>query len=154
MRKTYSAKQKDIQPKWHLVDAEGQILGRLATEVAVLLRGKHKPTFTPHMDTGDFVIVVNAEKIQVTGKKVQDKLYRRHSGYPGGLKTQNLSDVAARHPERLIENAVRGMLPKGNLGRALLGKLKVVCGPEHPHEAQQPEPYSLKYSGGLKPAAS
>ena len=154
MRKTYSAKPKDIQPKWHLVDAEGQILGRLATEVATLLRGKHKPTFTPHMDTGDFVVVVNAEKIQVTGKKVQDKLYRRHSGYPGGLKTQNLTTVAARHPERIIEHAVRGMLPKGNLGRAILGKLKVVCGPEHPHEAQQPEPYSLKYSSGVKPAAS
>ncbi len=154
MRKTYSAKPKEIQHKWHLVDAEGQILGRLASEVAILLRGKHKPTFTPHMDTGDFVVVVNAEKIQVTGKKVQDKLYRRHSGYPGGLKTETLTAVAAKHPERIIEHAVRGMLPKGNLGRVLLGKLKVVCGPKHPHEAQQPEPYKLKYSRTAKTVAS
>lgn len=146
MRKTYSAKPKEIQRQWHVVDAEGQVLGRLASQVATLLRGKHKPTFTPHLDTGDFVIVINAEKIRVTGKKEQDKLYRRHSGYPGGLKTENLARVAARRPERVIERAVRGMLPKGKLGRAQLGKLKVVCGAEHPHQAQQPEPYPLKYS--------
>ncbi len=154
MKKTYSAKPSEIERKWYVVDAEGQVLGRLASQVATLLRGKHKPTFTPHLDTGDFVIVINAEKVRVTGKKSQDKLYRRHSGYPGGLKTENLERVKARHPQRVVERAVRGMLPKGTLGRAQLRKLKVVCGPEHPHQAQQPEPYTLKYSSTASAATT
>ena len=143
-RKTYSAKPKEIERKWYVVDAEGQVLGRLASQVATLLRGKHKPIFTPHIDTGDFVIVVNADKIEVTGKKIQDKLYFRHTGYPGGIKSLKYSEMQVKHPERIIEKAVWGMLPKGTLGRAQLKKLKVFCGPDHCHEAQQPEPYQLK----------
>lgn len=146
MQKTYSAKPSEIDRKWHLVDAEGQVLGRLASEVAVLLRGKHKAQYTPHIDTGDFVVVINAKKIRVTGKKVQDKLYRRHSGYPGGLKEQNFATVLEKRPTRIIEKAVWGMLPKGKLGRAQLKKLKIFAGPDHHHEAQQPEKYELKYT--------
>lgn len=146
MNKTYSAKPKDVDHKWYVVDAEGQVLGRLATEIAVLLRGKHKPIFTPHLDTGDFVIVVNADKIRTSGAKEGGKVYQTHSGYPGGLKEMRLQEMRDKHPERIIEKAVWGMLPKGTLGRAQLTKLKIYCGPKHPHEAQQPEPYTLKYT--------
>lgn len=146
MQKTYSAKPQDITRKWYVVDADGMVLGRLASQVATLLRGKHKPMFTPHMDTGDFVIVINAEKVKVTGKKEEKKLYRTHSGYPGGLKTAKYQDAQKKSPENIIKHAVWGMLPKGTLGKSQLMKLKVVCGPEHPHQAQQPEPIKLMYS--------
>lgn len=139
MQKTHSVKAGDIQRQWLLYDANHAVLGRLASVVAVRLRGKHKPTFTPHLDTGDFVIVINADKIVVTGDKEAQKIYRRHSGYPGGLNERPLSEVRASHPERLIFNAVRGMLPKGPLGRQMLSKLKVYAGDSHPHEAQTPQ---------------
>jgi len=141
--RTYSPKSSDIDRQWLVVDAEGQTLGRLSTEVARLLTGKHKPTYAPHMDTGDFVIVVNAEKAVLTGKKEQDKIYYRQSGRPGGLKSQRAAELRARHPERLVEYAVKGMLPKNKLGRQQLRKLKVYAGGEHPHQAQQPTPYTL-----------
>lgn len=138
-RKTYSAKAADFQQRnWFVVDAEGVTLGRLATTVAATLRGKHKATYTPHVDTGDFVVVINAEKVKVTGKKEIQKNYYSHSMYPGGLRTTSLKDMRARHPERIIESAVRGMLPGSNLGRQQLKKLKVYAGPNHPHEAQAP----------------
>lgn len=143
-RKTYSAKKADFEQRnWYVVDAEGQTLGRLATTVAATLRGKHKPTYTPHVDTGDFVVVINAEKVKVTGNKEVQKMYYRHSDYPGGLKTTSLKDMRARHPERIIENAVRGMLPGSNLGRQQLKKLKVYAGANHPHAAQNPTPLEL-----------
>ncbi len=144
--RTYSANAKEAQAgqRWYVIDAEGQVLGRVATTVAQLIRGKGKPTFTPHMDGGDYVIVVNAEKIVVTGKKETDKFYHRHSGYPGGLKSTSLRDMRAKHPARILEAAVRGMLPKNRLGRAMLKKLKVYAGPTHPHQAQAPVPYELK----------
>ncbi len=141
--KTYVATPKDRERNWLVVDAEGQTLGRLATQIADALRGKRKPTYTPHVDVGDFVIVVNAEKIAVTGAKRQEKLYRRHSGYPGGLKTRTLNDMLERRPTEVIRLAVRGMLPKNRLGRKQLTKLKVYAGPEHPHAAQQPQPLQL-----------
>jgi large subunit ribosomal protein L13 len=142
--KTYTLKQKDVENRWHLVDADGQVLGRLASRVAQLIRGKHKPTFTPHMDCGDFVVVVNAEKVRLTGKKMQQKSYFRHTGYMGHEKFTPVANLLASHPERVIERAVFGMLPKGTLGRqALRKKLKVYAGPAHPHEAQQPEPFQL-----------
>ncbi len=134
--RTYTAKPADIRREWHVVDAGGQTLGRLATHIAELLRGKNKPIFTPHLDTGDFVIVVNAEKVVVTGRKLKQKVYYRHSGYPAGLRSVTLEDLMATHPTRVIEHAVRGMLPKGPLGRALFRKLKVYAGPTHPHQAQ------------------
>ena len=137
--KTYVAKPSDRERNWVLVDANGQTLGRLATQIADALRGKRKPTFTPHIDTGDFVVVINAEKIAVTGKKRDDKRYYRHSGYPGGLKTRTLDEMLERKPEDVIRLAVRGMLPKTRLGRKQLTKLKVYAGPEHPHQAQQPQ---------------
>ncbi len=136
--KTYVATPKDRERNWLLVDAEGQTLGRLATQIADALRGKLKPTYTPHIDVGDFVIVVNAEKIAVTGNKLREKLYYRHSGYPGGLKKRTLSDMLERRPEEVIRLAVRGMLPKNRLARKQLTKLKIYAGPEHPHEAQKP----------------
>ncbi len=136
--KTYSAKPQDIRHEWHLVDATDKTLGRLATQVASRLRGKHKPTFTPHMDMGDHIVVVNAEKIKVTGNKLEDKYYHRHTGYIGNLKSISLGRLLATHPERAIENAVKGMLPKNPLGRAMYRKLHVYAGPEHPHAAQQP----------------
>ena len=142
--KTYVATPKDRERNWLLVDAEGQTLGRLATQIADALRGKRKPTYTPHVDTGDFVVVVNAEKISVTGDKRQAKLYHRHSGYPGGLKTRTLNDMLERRPEEVIRLAVRGMLPKNRLARKQLTKLKVYAGPEHPHEAQKPQPMEIK----------
>ena len=138
--KTYSAKPREIEQSWYLVDADGQILGRLATEIADTLRGKHKPEYTPHVDTGDFVIVVNAEKIHVTGKKLEQKIYYRHSGYPGGLRERTLAEQLARRPEEVIRKAVKGMLPKNKLAAAQLRKLKVYAGPEHPHAAQNPAP--------------
>jgi large subunit ribosomal protein L13 len=137
--KTYSAKPGEIAREWYLVDAEGKTLGRLATQIADLLRGKRKPTYTPHVDTGDFVVVVNAEKISVTGAKLHEKMYYRHSGYPGGLKKRTLNDMLERRPEEVIRLAVRGMLPKNRLARKQLTKLKVYAGPEHPHEAQKPQ---------------
>lgn len=142
-RKTYSAKAADVQRKWYVVDAEGKTLGRLATTVAATLRGKHKPMYTPHVDTGDFVVVINAEKIKVTGNKETQKFYYRHSNYPGGLKTTSLKDMRARFPDRIIESAVRGMLPTSNLGRQQLKKLKVYAGASHPHDAQNPTPLEL-----------
>lgn len=137
--KTFSAKPHEIERKWFVVDAQGQTLGRLATQVATVLRGKHKPIYTPHVDCGDYVIVVNADKIHVTGQKLDDKIYYRHSNYPGGLKQVTLRRQLQTHPERVIEAAVRGMLPKNRLGRKMFKKLKVYAGPDHPHQAQQPE---------------
>jgi large subunit ribosomal protein L13 len=144
MNKTYVPPQGSIEQKWYVIDAADQRLGRLAVEVARILRGKNKPTYTPHMDTGDFVIVVNAEKIQVTGKKRTQKLYRRHSGRPGGMKTETFAKLQNRLPERIIEQAVKGMLPKNSLGRQLFTKLKVYAGTEHPHEAQKPESLTIQ----------
>jgi len=141
--KTYFPKISDVQKKWYLVDAEGKTLGRLASRIAAILRGKHKPTYTPHMDMGDNVIVVNAEKVQVTGRKFFQKEYYRHSGYPGGLKVTSFGDMITSKPERLITIAVKGMLPHNRLGRVILKHLKVYRGPEHPHEAQQPEKLEL-----------
>jgi large subunit ribosomal protein L13 len=136
------AKKGTVDQKWHLVDANGKTLGRLATRVAMLLRGKHKPIYTPHVDTGDFVIVVNAEKIALTGKKWADKVYIHHSGYPGGLKSITAGKMREKKPERLVTMAVQGMLPKNKLGRKMLKKLKVYPGEGHPHQAQQPEAYT------------
>ena len=137
--KTFMASPATIDRKWYVVDAEGMTLGRLASEVAKVLRGKNKPIFTPHIDTGDYVIVVNAEKIKVTGKKLEQKIYYNHSDYVGGMKETTLKEMLAKHPERVIEHAVKGMLPKGPLGRAMHKKLFVYAGPEHKHEAQKPE---------------
>jgi large subunit ribosomal protein L13 len=138
--KTYTAKPREIEQAWRLVDADGQILGRLATEIADTLRGKTKPAYTPHVDTGDFVVVINAEKVRVTGKKLEQKIYYRHSGYPGGLRERTLAEQLARRPEEVIRKAVKGMLPKNKLAAAQLRKLKVYAGPEHPHAAQNPAP--------------
>ena len=138
--KTVSAREQDVQRDWYVVDAQGQTLGRLATQVATLLRGKHKPYYTPHVDCGDYVVVVNAEKIHVTGNKMTQKIYYRHSGYPGGLKQVTLRDQLQKFPDRVVEHAVRGMLPKNRLGRRMFKKLKIYAGPDHPHEAQQPKP--------------
>jgi large subunit ribosomal protein L13 len=137
--KTYVPPQNAIDRQWYVVDAEGQRLGRLATEIATILRGKNKPIFTPNMDTGDFVIVINADKVVVTGRKASNKLYRRHSGRPGGMKTETFEKLQARIPQRIIEQAVKGMLPKTSLGRQQFTKLKVYAGPEHPHQAQTPQ---------------
>ncbi|ATD68568.1 MULTISPECIES: 50S ribosomal protein L13 [Luteimonas] len=141
--KTFTAKSETVQRDWYLVDATGKTLGRLSAEIAHRLRGKHKPVYTPHVDTGDYIIVVNAEKIAVTGKKMTDKLYHRFTGYIGNLKTETLGQALERHPERVIEIAVKGMLPKNPLGRAMYRKLKVYKGAEHPHAAQQPQPLEL-----------
>ena len=143
MIKTYSAKAEDIQREWLLVDAEGKTLGRLSTEIATILRGKHKPIFTPHVDCGDFVIVVNADKIRVTGNRLDQKMYYRHSGYMGGLKQMTLRQMLQSHPERVLQFAVRGMLPKNRLGRQMFKKLKVYASPTHPHAAQQPRVLDL-----------
>jgi large subunit ribosomal protein L13 len=142
--KTYSAKPGEIARNWYVVDADGQTLGRLATRIADTLRGKGKPEFTPHVDTGDFVIVVNAEKIRVTGNKLDQKMYHRHSGYPGGLRTRSLREQLDRRPTEVIRTAVRGMLPKNRLARRQLVKLKVYAGPEHPHQSQNPKPLNLE----------
>ena len=138
--KTYSAKPDDIERSWYIVDADGQTLGRMASQIATILRGKHKPIFTPHMDCGDYVVVVNAEKVHVTGNRLDQKIYYRHSGYPGGLKQTPLREMLKTKPEKVIEEAVRRMLPKNNLGRHMLKKLRVYAGPEHQHQAQNPEP--------------
>ena len=137
--KSYIAKPSDIDRKWYVIDAEGKTLGKLAVEAAMILRGKKKPTYTPHIDTGDYVIVINAEKVAVTGKKETDKVYKRHSGYPGGLKEATLGELREKKPEDIIYHAVKGMMPKGKLGRQMFKKLKVYAGPEHPHAAQKPE---------------
>ena len=136
--KTYQAKKEEVEHQWYLVNAEGKILGRLATELAKILRGKNKPTFTPHVDTGDFVVVVNAEKVALTGKKMKDKIYYHHTGYPGGIKAISAEKLLAKKPTELIRIAVKGMLPKNSLGRQMLRKLKIYAGPNHPHEAQGP----------------
>lgn len=141
--RSYIPKQDEITRDWLIVDASNQVLGRLATQVATLLRGKHKPEFTPFLDTGDFVVIVNAERVAVTGTKMEDKLYYRHSGHPGGLKVETLRERLDKYPERVIRSAVKGMLPKNRLGRKLLKKLKIYEGPEHPHEAQQPQTFTL-----------
>lgn len=142
--KTYMAKPADVDRKWYVIDASNQTLGRLATEVATILRGKHKPTFTPHVDTGDFVIVINAEKVRLTGNKLSQKKYRHHSGYPGGLKEMDYRTLLQRRPEKAIELAVKGMLPHNRLGDQMYKKLKVYRGSEHPHQAQKPELRELK----------
>jgi len=144
MRTTYMAKTSDVKRKWYVVDAAGQTLGRLASEVAAILRGKHKPTFTPHVDTGDHVIIVNAEQIELTGKKLSDKMYYRHSGHPGGLKARTALEMRTNRPEQMLELAIKGMLPKNKLGRQIFKKLHVYRGSEHPHQAQQPETYELR----------
>lgn len=141
--KTHVVKAGDIQKEWFVVDAEGKTLGRLATQIARVLMGKHKPAYSPHLDTGDYVVVVNADKIRVTGRKLDQKMYYRHSGYPGGLKTISLRRQLETHPERVIRAAVKGMLPKNRLGRAMLKKLKVYASPEHPHDAQKPKALEL-----------
>ena len=141
--KTYSAKADDIHHDWFVVDAENLTLGRLATEIAHRLRGKHKPEYTPHMDMGDYVVVVNCEKIQVTGAKLTDKIYYHHTGFPGGIKAASFEQVIERAPERVIQRAVKGMMPRNPLGRAMLKKLKVYAGPAHPHSAQQPQPLTI-----------
>lgn len=138
--KTYWTKEEDVERKWFVVDADGETLGRLASRIATILRGKHKPIYTPSVDTGDYVIVVNAEKIHTTGRRLDQKKYYKHSGYPGGLKERTLREQLEKHPERVIHQAVKGMLPKNILGHKMIGKLKVYAGPEHPHQAQQPEP--------------
>jgi len=142
--RTFSPKESDITRQWHVIDATDVVLGRLASHVAVLLRGKHKPIFAPHVDTGDFVVVVNADKIALSGSKLQDKRAYRHSGYPGGLRSVSYGELMEKHPERAVEKAVRGMLPKNTLGRKTLSKLKVYAGPDHPHQAQQPKPYEIR----------
>jgi len=141
--RTFSAKPHEIEREWFVVDATGMTLGRLASRIATILRGKHKPIYTPHVDCGDFVIVVNADKIHVTGRKLDQKMYYRHSGYPGGLKQISLRDQLDKHPDRVIRLAVRGMLPKNRLGRQMIKKLKVYAEPDHPHQAQQPKPLEL-----------
>jgi large subunit ribosomal protein L13 len=144
MQKTWNAKPGVVVRRWYVVDAEGQTLGRLATRIADTLRGKGKPEYTPHVDTGDFVVVVNAERIQVTGKKLDEKVYYRHSGYPGGLRSRSLREQLERRPTEVLRAAVKGMLPRNRLSRAQLGKLKIYAGPEHPHSAQSPEPLKLE----------
>ena len=142
--KTYYAKPNEVAREWLLIDAQDQVLGRVASKAAHILRGMHKPTYTPHVDTGDFVVIINADKIRVTGKKLTDKEYYRHSGYPGGLKCETFEEAMEKHPERVIEHAVKGMLPKNTLGRAMAKKLKVYAGAEHPHMAQQPREIKME----------
>jgi large subunit ribosomal protein L13 len=144
MQKTWTAKPGEVARDWYLVDADGQTLGRLATQIADTLRGKRKPQYTPHTDTGDFVVVVNAEKIAVTGQKLDQKMYHRHSGYPGGLRSRTLRQQLARRPEEVLRKAVKGMLPRNRLSRAQITKLKIYAGPDHPHEAQAPKPLKLE----------
>lgn len=144
MRTTFMANAQNIERKWYVIDAEGKTLGRLSTEVASILRGKHKPTYTPHVDTGDHVILLNASKIQLTGNKLHDKIYYRHSNHPGGLKQRTALEMRTNYPERMLEQAIKGMLPKNSLGRQIFKKLHVYAGSEHPHQAQQPEVYELR----------
>ena len=142
--KSFMANAQNVEHKWFVVDATDLVVGRLSTEVATLLRGKHKPTFTPHVDCGDYVIIVNAEKVKLTGNKLEDKKYYRHSGYPGGLKTRNAKTMLELQPQKVLEASIRGMLPKGKLGDQMYGKLYVYAGAEHPHQAQKPEVYTLR----------
>lgn len=144
MRTTFMANEANIERKWLVVDAEGQTLGRLSSEVASILRGKHKPTYTPHVDTGDHVIIINAEKIELTGNKLNDKLYYRHSNHPGGLKSRTANEMRTKYPEQMLELTIKGMLPKGSLGRKMGKKLHVFRGAEHNHQAQKPEAYELR----------
>jgi large subunit ribosomal protein L13 len=141
--KTFSAKAQDVNHDWYVVDASGKTLGRLASEIAHRLRGKHKPEYTPHVDTGDYIVVINAEKVRVTGNKATDKMYHRHTGYPGGLKSMSFEKLIDKAPERVIQGAVKGMLPRNPLGRAMFKKLKVYAGTEHPHAAQQPQALNI-----------
>ena len=141
--KSYIAKPAEVERKWYVIDAEDKTLGKIASEVASILRGKKKPIYTPHVDTGDYVIVINAEKVRVTGKKEEQKIYKNHSGYPGGLKETTLRELRAKKPEEIIRHAVKGMMPKGKLGRQMFKKLKVYAGPEHPHTAQNPEEWTF-----------
>jgi large subunit ribosomal protein L13 len=141
--RTYTPKAGDVQRQWHVIDATDVVLGRLASQVAVLLRGKHKPTFAPHVDTGDFVVIVNADKVALTGNKLEQKRAYRHSGYPGGLRSRTYVEMLEKHPAKAVEKAVRGMLPKNSIARAQITKLKVYAGPEHPHQAQQPQPFEI-----------
>lgn len=150
MTKTYLPPQDSLTREWYVVDAADQRLGRLASEIATILRGKNKPEYTPHLDTGGFVIVVNAEKVKVTGRKRVQKVYRRHSGRPGGMKTESFAHLQARLPERIVEHAVKGMLPKNSLGKQMFTKLKVYAGPEHPHQAQQPQEIKIQTIPGDK----
>jgi len=143
MKKTYSAKAADLNPQWYIIDAEGQVLGRLASQIAQILRGKHKPTFTPHLQSGDFVVVINADKIAVTGNRLDQKIYYRHTQYPGGLKQKTLRQtLEGKHPERALEHAVRGMVMHNRLGAQIMSHLKVYAGPTHPHQAQKPVPWT------------
>ena len=151
-QKTFLPKASEIEKKWLVVDATDQVLGRLATEVATLLRGKHKPTFTPHLDTGDFVIVINAEKVRVTGKKLDQKIYYRHSGHTGNLKSTPLKDMLDKKPRKVVELAIKRMLPKNRLGRKIFGNLKVYEGADHPHASQKPEEYKLRFAHERKEA--
>jgi large subunit ribosomal protein L13 len=141
--RTYSPKPGDVQRQWHVIDATDVVLGRLASQAATLLRGKHKPIYAPHVDTGDFVVIVNADKVALTGNKREAKMAYRHSGYPGGLRATPYSDLLERHPEKAVEKAIKGMLPHNSLGRTMLKKLKVYAGPDHPHQAQQPQPFEI-----------
>jgi large subunit ribosomal protein L13 len=141
--KTFQAKKEEVEHKWYLVNAEGKVLGRLSTELVKILKGKNKPTYTPHMDTGDFVVVVNAGKVTLTGKKMKDKIYYHHTGYPGGIKEMNAEKLLAKKPTEMIRMAVKGMLPKTSLGRQMIRKLKIYAGPNHPHEAQKPATLNL-----------
>ena len=141
--KTYSAKPHEVDHGWYIVDATGKVLGRVAAEIALRLRGKHKPEFTPHVDTGDYIVVVNVDKLRVTGNKPKDKLYHRHTTYPGGIRTTNFEKLQAKHPERVLQLAVKGMLPKGPLGYAMIKKMKLYAGADHPHSAQQPKPLQI-----------
>ncbi len=151
--KTYSAKAGEVERRWYVVDATDQVLGRLATQIAVVLRGKHKPQFTPHLDVGDFVVVINAKKIKLTGNKLEKKMFHRHSEYPGGLRSIAYGKLLQTHPERAVEKAVWGMLPKGRLGRQQIRKLKVYRGGQHPHEAQKPEPLPATLAAGHRGAS-
>ena len=141
--RTFSPKPSDVQRQWHLIDATDVVLGRLATQTATLLRGKHKPIYAPHVDTGDFVIIVNADKVALTGAKRENKVEYRHSGFPGGIRATSYDELLAKNPRRVVEKAVKGMLPHNTLGRQMMSKLKVYAGPEHPHQAQQPVPYTI-----------
>ena len=141
--KTFTAKPETVQHNWYVVDASGKVLGRLASEIARRLRGKHKPEFTPHVDTGDYIVVLNVDKLRVTGRKAQNKIYHRHTGYPGGIYSTNFTKLQARHPDRVLRLAVKGMLPKGPLGYAMIKKMKMYTGADHPHTAQQPKPLEI-----------
>ncbi|MFI0370280.1 50S ribosomal protein L13 [Actinomadura sp. KC06] len=148
--RTYTPKPADVQRQWYVIDATDVVLGRLASQVAQLLRGKHKPIFAPHLDTGDFVVIVNAEKVALSGNKLEQKRAYRHSGYPGGLRSVTYADLLAKHPERAVEKAIKGMLPKNSLGRKMFGKVKVYAGPDHPHQAQKPVPFEITQISQIK----